>query len=267
MTLIIQKPTGAKLVLAKNFSFDADAAAYIAAVEAADTQALETNTRYAINDFVIGCKQDGIWSAIKASCILAGARTLAGALIPLIGTAPTNINNAFAQGDYNRKTGLLGNGSTKALDSQRARSADPINSVHYSLYLSSTGNNLLFGAALSSPSDQLAAVSATGGCWARGRVVSIDYRVTGFIGADNNASRLVARSLGVNYQNSGAMYSTFPDSDTYWVFARRSAGTNVSAGGPTSARIAFYSIGESLDLAALDNRVSILIAQFGAVIP
>ena len=57
---------------------DADAAAYITAVETADGQALENGVKVAIDNFVLGCKQDGIWTAIKASCILAGARTLAG---------------------------------------------------------------------------------------------------------------------------------------------------------------------------------------------
>jgi hypothetical protein len=71
---------------------DPDAGAYIAAVEAADGQLLEFGVGKAINDFVVGCKQDKIWDAIKASCILAGARTLTGALTPLVGTAPTNFN-------------------------------------------------------------------------------------------------------------------------------------------------------------------------------
>lgn len=48
------------LVWRPGFQFDADASTYIEAVEAADTQALETGVRYAINDFVIGCKNDGI---------------------------------------------------------------------------------------------------------------------------------------------------------------------------------------------------------------
>jgi len=61
---------------------DADATAYLAAVQAADGQLLEPAVRIAINNFVVGCKADGIWTAIKASCILAGARTLAGALVP-----------------------------------------------------------------------------------------------------------------------------------------------------------------------------------------
>jgi hypothetical protein len=114
MTLLTE-PT--RIVLAKGYSLpdDADAVAYIDAVEAADGQALETATRMAINSFVKGCKADGIWPAIKASCILAGARTRLGALTPLAGTAPTSFN--FVDGDYNRKTGLVGDGSTKYLDS------------------------------------------------------------------------------------------------------------------------------------------------------
>jgi len=35
----------------------------------------------------------------------------------------------------------------------------------------------------------------------------------------------------------------------------------------SDARLAFYSIGESLDLAALDTRVSNLITAIGAAIP
>ena len=104
---------------------DPDAMAYLRAVEDADNQALEQGVQQAVNQFVIGCKSDGIWSAIKASCILAGARTLNGALVPLVGIAPTNFN--FVAGDYNRKTGLVGDGSTKYLDSNRNNNADPQN--------------------------------------------------------------------------------------------------------------------------------------------
>jgi hypothetical protein len=118
---------------------DADALAYITAVEAADGQSLESSVKIALNSFVKGCKSDGIWGAIKASCIMAGARTLSGALVPLKGASPTNFN--FVSGDYNRKTGLKGNGITKYLDSNRNNNADPQNSRHVSIYAStiSTG--------------------------------------------------------------------------------------------------------------------------------
>jgi hypothetical protein len=80
--------------------------AYIAAVETADGQALEPAIRTAYDQFIRGCKADGIWDAIKASCILSGARSLSGALVPLKGSAPTN--NNFVSGDYVRTTGLVG---------------------------------------------------------------------------------------------------------------------------------------------------------------
>ena len=127
------------LVISKVFTYDTDAGNYIQAVEVADGQALEPATRQAINNFVIGCKQDGIWNAIKASCILSGARTLNGALQPLVGTAPTNVGGLFVSGDYTRKTGLVGDGSTKYLDSNRNNNADPQNSKHLAVYIQTVG--------------------------------------------------------------------------------------------------------------------------------
>lgn len=111
---------------------DPDAQAYITAVETADGQALETVIRDAINAFVVGCKADGIWDAIKACCIMAGARTLAGALVPLKGPAPTSFN--FTAGNYNRKTGLVGNASNMYLNSNRNNNADPQDNKHLSVY-------------------------------------------------------------------------------------------------------------------------------------
>ena len=43
---------------------DADARAYVLAVNAADGQPLEKPVVEAIDAFVVGCKADGIWSAI-----------------------------------------------------------------------------------------------------------------------------------------------------------------------------------------------------------
>jgi len=96
---------------------DPDALAYLAAVAAADGAPVEVGVAVAVDDFFKGTKADGTFSAIKAACLLCGARTLAGALVPLVGAAPTNSN--FLPGDYNRQTGLVGDGSTKYLDSNR----------------------------------------------------------------------------------------------------------------------------------------------------
>jgi hypothetical protein len=255
------------LVWRPGFQFDADASTYIEAVEAADTQALETGVRYAINDFVIGCKQDGIWSAIKASCILAGARTLAGALTPLAGTAPTNFN--FVAGDYNRKTGLVGNGSTKYLNSNRNNNADPQDSKHVALYVSDKGNdstvlasagwsNQLGETALGWVTTAYSTINEFG--WNSRSILTYAKANTSLFGVSRSASaNQVTRLHGVNVSSTET--SQTPFNGNIFIY-RASDGSFLS-----TARLAFYSIGESLDLAKLDTRVTALITAIGAAIP
>jgi len=266
MTLIIQKPTGAKLNLRKTWQpMDSDAAAYITAVETADGQALEERTKIAIDNFVLGCKADGIWSAIKASCILAGARTLAGALVPLVGTAPTNIN--FVSGDYNRETGLKGNGSSKRLDSNRNNNADPQDNKHVSVFSTEretrTADYVYIGSDVGSGGTSIRS-NAIGQTLFQINCQTFstqDREVSSSLLGANRASsagyvlRLNSSNITINTA------SQTPDANNLQVFSRR-AGL-----GPTDARIAFYSIGESLNLALLDARVTDLIDAFAAAIP
>jgi hypothetical protein len=241
---------------------DPDAAAYILAVEAADGQALEADVRSAIEAFIVGCKTDGIWSAIKASCIMAGARTLAGALVPLVGPAPTNLN--FGAGDYDRKTGLVGNGSTKYLDSNRNNNADPQDSRHIAIYvdtLASNNNVVLLGA--SNIVGRTSIVRSTGIYTARMTSNIAPPGVAGapgFLGGVRTSSSSSSiRSEGVTTDASVA--SQVPASESLGVFANGLGGT------PAACRLSYYSIGESLDLALLDARITALINAFGAAIP
>ena len=244
---------------------DADAIAYVNAVEAADGQLLEFGVGKAINDFVVGCKLDGTWSAIKASCILAGARTLAGALVPLAGTAPTNVG-PFVSGDYNRKTGLVGNGSggagTKYLNSNRAHTTDPQNSFHVSAFVSTVGTFLIAGAGDSTGRSSLGETSVrlrsnTGS--AAGATCSANT----FTGGSRSSSTAVTRRVN-GATVSESITSETPAAGNIFVFARNNSGTPDFY---ASHRLAFYSIGESLDLALLDARVSALITAFGVAIP
>jgi len=248
-----------------------EAVSYVAAVEVADGQELEFGVARAINDFVTGCKQDKIWDAIKASCILAGARTLDGALVPLVGGAPTN--NFFVDADYDRETGLVGDGSTKYLNSNRNNNADPQNSKHVAVYSTSNVNQgqawLAARTSVADNSGQTSITSAPSG--------TVDFRVnthnafstvsqvgfSGFKGSSRSSESLTtARIQGNNYTSLEA--SEAPSSASIFVFSRNTGG---SADTYSPARIAFYSIGESLDLAALDTRVSNLITAIGAAIP
>jgi hypothetical protein len=247
---------------------DPDAGAYIAAVEAADgNQLLEFAVGKAINDFVVGCKNDGIWSSIKASCILAGARTLNGALVPLVGTAPTN--NNFVSGDYDRKTGLVGNGSTKYLNSNRANNADPQNSNHNACWVSASSVGALMTSSSSNSGENYMDTNTSTSTRFASRSNVSTQGVSGStaLGLYGHSR---SDSANMSYrcpQGSGsfAQSSQSPESRNVFLYTRTDNGISFAAW--SAARLAFYSIGESLDLALLDARVSALITAFGVAIP
>jgi hypothetical protein len=252
---------------------DPDAAAYIAAVEDTDGQALEAAVVDAIDAFVVGCKADGIWNAIKASCILAGARTLAGALVPLAGTAPASFN--FVDGDYNRKTGLVGDGSTKRLVANRAGNADPQNNRHIATYIGATSAKTGFSLLICDSANGVDVVTQIGIVPSDGTVstrasnttgdFTLLYSGVGYYGVSRNASGTY-QVRGSTTTQVITRQSQTPLSDSYGVFMR-SKNPAASPAQFYDGRLAFYSIGESLDLALLDARVTDLINAFDTAIP
>lgn len=257
-------------------SWDADAGVYLKAVEDADAQQLEPAVAQAINQFVLQCKADGIWSAIKASCILMGARTLTGALTPLVGTAPTN--NNFVSGDYARKTGLSSgsSNSTKYLNSGRAGNADGQNSYHVSIYASTTpgaataligsggsgtgatgmqNNSSLFARARNSTGDNMALNAAMNGSgfFATGRSDSNTVQFCNTWSSDGN-----------RYTGTATRASQTPSSDNFFVYGRNNGSGTLAF--PASGRFAFYSIGSYCDLSLLGSRVATLYSAIGSAI-
>ena len=259
-----------KVVLAQvSQPLDADAQAYVNAVEVADGQRIEDPVRFAINNFVIGCKADGIWTAIKASCILAGARTLTGALVPLVGTAPTNNGFIGIGTDYVRKTGLVGNGSTKYLSSNRNNNVDPQNSKHLAVYAStaqqSTAGAYIGAGTFSTGDSSIGIDTVNTRAFIRIHNSTVDFvsdvhAAVGFIGASRSASNNYTARFNAS-NNLITRDSEAPSSSVVLVFARGSVADYANA------RLAFYSIGESLNLALLDARVTTLINAFAAAIP
>ena len=240
--------------------------AYIAAVEQADGAFLEEQVKQAIHAFVAGCKIDGIWSAIKACCILAGARTLNGALVPLAGTAPTNIGNAFVAGDYNRKLGLKGDGNTKRLNTNRANDSDPLNDNHNAVYITERDSVALTNFIMGNTN----AISSANAMRLNG---SFRIRDDGNVGQPRTYTVPtlfgISRASGVSRSRilngsieSEARASQSASAGNIIIFNRIDGSTDSS-----NARLAFYSIGESLDLALLDARVTTLINAFAAAIP
>jgi hypothetical protein len=253
-------------------SGDPDALRYIAAVQQADQQSLEPAVRKAITDFIVGCKADGIWGAIKASCILMVARTLSGALVPLVGPSPSN--NNFVSGDYDRKTGLKGNGNNKSLNTNRAANADGgQNDKHAAVYASeatSAGANTfrVYIASTGSGADQVFFRQGSDAANIQSRhhsssvdVISGAGTATGLIGSSRSGS------ANYTFRHSGAnstvnRTSASPATGNYLVFTNlTTVATNHSDG-----RLTFYSVGPAIDLAMLDARVSALYTAIGAAI-
>jgi len=252
-------------------AYDTDAQAYITAVEAADGQSLETAVKDAINDFFVGCKADGIFSALKASCILAGARTLSGALVPLVSTMPAPTNYNFVAGDYDRKTGLVGDGSTKYLDSNRAANLDPQNSRHAAVYVSTkTGTGGFLGAASAGPVYTWMGPGNSPGndvymLNTQSFVVVTRPASLGFYGTSRSSSTNLSYRFGgstTTVSNTSAAHG----SETIEVYKvdRTVVGFYDVYG---ASRMSFYSIGESIDLALLDARITTLMSDLAAAIP
>lgn len=251
--------------------FDPDALDYINRVETADGERLEPRVRTAINQFVLGCKQDGIWTSLVTSCIMAGARTVAGAITPLVGNAPTN--NNFVAGDYSRTLGLLGNDTDKYLATgynNNDTTNFPQNNTHISCYVTASqtdasgtfvGNLNTIGALLS-----IFHVSATG-ISTRNRNTTASalsgVTVLGFQGNTRNNSANFQRrftTTGGVQDGNATVSSANPVNSLYGVFA---SGTGTQH---TNARMSFYSIGKSLTLSSLDSRVTTLMNTLASVI-
>ena len=246
--------------------FDPDAATYIAAVEAADGQTLEPGVKQAIDGFVTGCKADGIWDALKASCILAGARTLNGALVPLAGDAPTNFN--FVSADYDRMTGLVTDGATKYLDTNFAGDEVPQNSAHLSGYRTAGTafcicNRVAEGSwVIDNAGDGFRAE-------VNGRSGFLNLTATtsnGFQGATrDNSTTYGYRFNGAN--GSFTRNSRAPIGDTLLVFARRLSDGSVDfATSENGLRKSFYSAGNHVNQTNLDARVTTLTAEIEAAL-
>lgn len=250
-----------------------DVQQYLNKIEAADGIPLEPAVRQAMADFVAGCKADGIWTALKSCCLLAGPRTLAGALIPLQGDPPSNFN--FTSADYNRKTGLKGDGSSKYLNSNHANNLESKMDQHLSVYVTQaeTSSFRYYIGLMKAYTSSTIYRNSGGSICARVRnsqdteiSTGITNSPTGFLGAQRAGSTgITIRAVATeNFYTIG--YGGDPTADPILVFNRGTTGGTPMAS-YTNSRISFYSIGTSLSsLALLDNRISAYMTALNSAI-
>jgi len=239
---------------------DTDALDYLARVKAADGAGVETGVAVAVDAFVRDTKAAGVFSALKACCLLAGARTLAGALVPLAGDAPTS--NGFVSGDFSRTSGLTGDG-TSYLDSGRNNNADPQNDFHMLVYETEAvaGNKPLMGCGVITNENGVSNFGRYNltNWFTRSRhgagFIDQSYPAgpAGLAGSNRSASSTVTvRSFGVSTSSAQASQTPFSGNITVFGLA------NIPSF--TSNTLAFYSIGTAIpDLDALEASLENLI--------
>jgi len=251
---------------------DPDALAYINAVETADGQALEAEVKTAIINFVVGCKADGNWNFLVASCILCGARTLAGALVPLRGNAPLNVK--FLTGNYDRKAGLTSDGGATGLLTgyNNSNTADfPLTNCHLSYFITmlqvDTSGVVVGGPPLSGFNYMSLSYSSA---------VNINTRIRGntnqalhqlgFVGASRGfLTTFIRRIGGVSTQLANTV-SGNASAAQLGVFACQ-GGTSTTISSLAAIRLAFYSLGKDVNLELLDSRVTDLYEEINSAIP
>ena len=258
----------------KNRLFDPDARDYILRVEAADGQRLESQVRGAINSFVIGCKADGSWNSIITSCIMAGARTVAGAIIPLRGNAPTN--NNFVAGDYSRTLGLLGNDSNKYLATgynNNDTTNFPQNDSHISCYVSASQTDsagVLVGTQSTIANILTISYGSATSLLFRSRSTtsrSFTSAPLGFQASTrNNSANFSSRATQSVGNFTDATTTTTSATPTNLLFGVFCGFSGTTANQFSAARMSFYSIGKSLTIANLDARVTTLMNTLARVI-
>lgn len=263
---LLGRPTPVPMIDARRV-FDPDAERYIAAVERADGRRLEEAVRVAIGEFVIGCKEDGIWSAIKASCLLMGARTLSGALTPLVGSAPTN-NGPFVSGDYNRRDGLTQTGG-KWITSGRNLYDDPNSDCHCSVFIHSLATNFqgILGSNAVSRSDNTY-------MFTNNNQLSVVRLRSNAYASTSGSGAISGKLAGMSRSNTSTINARVRNAVQSFALA---ANQTTSLNSPldvfrcenwsTSGTLSFYSFGTSIDLLRLDSRVSALYSAIRAAIP
>jgi len=240
---------------------DPDALTYLAAVAAADGAPVEVGVAVAVDDFFRVTKASGVFDALKACCILAGARTLAGALVPVVGTSPTNVADGFVEGDFSRTAGLAGDGTSK-IDSGRANDADPQNDQHVAIYATSAATNNTYSTGVGTTGNGVTNLvllsTGGGGVYTRSRSNTDNGGLaftTGLAGVSRDSSASYNSYANGLTNNTGTASQT-PVGDNIFIF-------NTGASTPTNATLAFYSIGTSLSLEDLDTAVTNLITAIG----
>ena len=256
--------------------YDTDALIYFRAVEQVSSFDLTsvqpwltpTYVKFWINNLVIRLKENGSWNSIHSCVLMRCTSSLAGALIPLKGTAPTN--NNFVEGDYNPITGLKGNGSNKWLSCNVNNNVFPRGSMHMSTWIteSDTRSGIetrILGTSANWGGSYIYILTNNNWAWANQHTtanVSVGARPSpvGLVAhSRSDASVISYMSPGGNAATTTSAVQT-PYSENITLFSYNGTGV-------TDARLSWYSLGLGLDLNSLRDSVTVLNEAMVSLMP
>jgi hypothetical protein len=249
--------------------FDRDAIAYIRAVEEADGAYLETSVKTAINNLVSGLKADSLWDAIGSSCLLCGPRTLAGALVPLRGDAPT-AEGGWASGDYDRSTGMKGNGTSLYLNTGVNNSSFTPDDFHMACYVTEAGTagetRWLAGAGLNQTGASEIFTAGNNYQYRNqssnaGTSSGFADTLTGLMASSRYEDEFFDFRAG-SLSSSSARVSQSLFSGIIHIFKT----SQVAATSGFNGRLAYYSLGSQVDMGTLRTHLDAYVTAIGAAI-
>jgi hypothetical protein len=264
-------------VVSSVYEWDPDAAAYLNAGNQIDYAAtglyLEDSIARAINEYhfqipkitpaPIAATQ---WEAELAgtSINMSGWRTLAAALLPLHPSMPTPTNVNFVQGDYDRVTGVKGDGTTKRLSLNLAANLLPQLDRSHGLWITEPhprDGQRGYMASDFGPTSADSIITDVSinrwRCLADG-TDSTATPLTDFAGVErHDAEGFTRRSNGSNRTIVGAAGT--PSATAMGVFGRVTSPES-------SSRLAFVWHGRAIDLAAMDASLTAYMAALAAAL-
>jgi hypothetical protein len=154
--------------------YDVEVCDWEARVNAAGST-VSTAAKDAVQKFVTNTKAAGLWSLLQEVGVFCGSN-LTAALVKLkyvTAASLTNVN--FVSGDYTEATGLMGNGTTKRLDTGFNLNTSLADASHLSFYLRDAmtgggGNQAMMGGMTSGATDQFMLYASTPGSDITGRM-------------------------------------------------------------------------------------------------
>lgn len=249
-------------------SFDPDAEDYILQVLATG-ELLPPHVQAAIDRFVTGCNEDaspigGVsnWDAMKVSYLWKGPLTFDAALVPL--KSPISEIVGYTPSDYDSVLGLIG-GSGKRIDVRRGNT-DPSANCHSLAWVVSPPTNESTGGG--SVSGYLVESTLSGARNIRHKVLStwqieVSCNGTGFTTQPLSTVISGPQVFGITrysndfyeYYAGGRLFEVAEPVQSPTASFIRAMGRGNNVGAWNTARLGFISVGESVDLSALANRV------------